>query len=137
MSTPPGARHIPAWAPTYHPIQNPATADWGLTIKRTDYEKLLEGFTPRDMDDKWLCITDKPDPQGNTTVHWYRSWTDTEQFAINVETEGNDGAKFAKITWEKEVGSIEVPAEEAKESAVGLCRGFIGCELEKAPSTAE
>ncbi|KAJ4359573.1 uncharacterized protein N0V89_000128 [Didymosphaeria variabile] len=140
---PSGFRHIPAKAPTYHPIQDPATAEWGLTIKRADYDKLLEGFRPRDMDDKWLCITDKPDAQGNTTVHWYRSWTDTEQYAITVQVgdsnkaEGNDWAKLAKITWEKELGSLEVPAEEAKESAVNLCRGFMGCELENAGASAK
>jgi hypothetical protein len=134
----PLGRHIPAPTPTYHPIQVPATAEWGLAINRSDYEKLLEGFRPRDMDDKWLCITDKPDAQGNATVHWYRSWTDTEHFAINVEScnsseaEGNDWARFTKITWEKVVGSLEVPAEEAKQSAVNLCRGFVGCELDNA-----
>lgn len=134
----PTGRHIPAQTPTYHTIQVPASAEWGLIVKRTDYEKLLEGFTPRDMDDKWLCITDKPNAQGNTTIHWYRSWTHTEQFAITVEvggstqTESNDWAKLGKITWEKAVGSLDVPVEEAKESVVNLCRGLMGCELENA-----
>lgn len=132
-------QRIPIYTPTYHPIQNPATTEWELPITRADYDKLLQGFTPRDMDDKWLCITDEPDSHGNTTVHWYRSWTDTEHFRIIVEvgkseTVDDDGswARFSKIFWEREVGSLEVPAEEVRESIVGLSRGFLGCKLEKA-----
>ncbi|KAF2449074.1 hypothetical protein P171DRAFT_470654 [Karstenula rhodostoma CBS 690.94] len=138
----PTGRHIPAKTPTYHAIQVPASAEWGLAVKRADYEKLLEGFRPRDMDDKWLCITDDPDAQGNTTVHWYRSWSNTEQFAVTVEVgnstqaEGNEWAKLKKITWEKVVGSLDVPVEEAKESVANLCRIFMGCELEDAGSKA-
>jgi hypothetical protein len=135
-------REIPARTPTYHPIKDPATTEWGLTIKRTDYEKLLEGFRPRDMDDKWLCITDKPDAQGNTSVHWYRSWGNMEYYTVVVEvrdpnqTEGNDWAKLTKITWEKVVGGLEVPVEEAKGDVIDLCRGFVGCQFENAGSTS-
>lgn len=141
FTMPSGVKIIPFQPPTYHPIRDPVTSEWGLAITRADYDKLLQGFRPRDMDDKWLCITDKPDAHGNTTVHWYRSWTDTEQFAITMEVDKADKSKgddtwarFSRISWEREVGSLEVPLEEAKESIVNLSRGYVGCKLEKAGS---
>ncbi|KAF9731659.1 hypothetical protein PMIN06_012141 [Paraphaeosphaeria minitans] len=128
-------REIPARAPTYHHIRDLATAEWGLTIKHTDYEKLLGGFKPRSMDDKWLCISDAPDARGNMTIHWYRSWGHVECYKVLVEvqdpnqTEGNDWAKLSNIAWEKILGGLEVSEEEAKEDVVDLCRNFVGCEF--------
>ena len=96
------------------------------------------------MDDKWLCVTDQPDSHGNTTVRWYRSWTNTEHFRITIEVDKPQGtqgdktwARISKISWEKEVGSIEVPVEEAKQSIVNLSRGLVGCKLEEAGSMEE
>ena len=125
---------------TWHPITDPITAEWGITIKRTDYEKLLEGFSPRDMDDKWMCKTDKPDSEGNTTIHWYRSWGNMEVYnavleVIPNQTEDKDYAKFTKITWERKFAGLDVPPEEAKGDVANLCRGFVGCELENAGDT--
>ncbi|KAF1970906.1 hypothetical protein BU23DRAFT_510892, partial [Bimuria novae-zelandiae CBS 107.79] len=139
---PSGLRYIPPYTRTFHPIKDPATAEWGLAINRVDYEKLLEGFSPRDMDDKWMCRTDKPDAHGNTIVHWYRSMTDMEFYTITVDlndpsdAEGDHWARLTKINWEKVVGSLEVPPEEAKESLVNLCRGYMGCRFENAVSAA-
>ena len=90
------------------------------------------------MDDKWLCITDAPDAQGNMTIHWYRSWGHVEYYKVFVEVQdlgqakGNDWAKLSNITWEKIAGGLEVVEEEAKGDVVDLCRGFVGCELEAA-----
>ena len=126
---------------TYHPITDPVTAEWGITIKRTDYEKLLEGFKPRDMDDKWMCITDKPDSEGNTVIHWYRSWGNVEVYnavleVIPNQTEDKEWAKLTKLTWEKKFAGLDVPLEEAKGDVVNLCRACVGCELENGGSTA-
>lgn len=131
----PGGIYIPLRAPVYHPIKDPATAEWGLKIDRADYEKLLKGFTPRSMEDKWLCNTDRPDHHGNTTVHWYGGWANTEVFTIAVDvidadnSEAKDWAVLTKITWEKVVGSQEIDAEGAKADVVSLCRWGMNCEL--------
>ena len=92
------------------------------------------------MDDKWLCITDTPDARGNVTIHWYRSWGHVEYYQVSIEVE-NDAketvwAKLSNITWEKIVGGLEVPEEEAKGDVVNLCRNFVGCELEGAGTVA-
>jgi len=121
-----------------HPLENPATAQWDLPINHTDYTKLLKGFQPQDMDDKWLCLTDEPDAQGNTTVHAYRSWTGQEMISLavvagkpnEIEAKSNEWGKITTISWRERPG--EITEEEAKGWAVGICRRGLGCDLENA-----
>ncbi|KAF2451071.1 hypothetical protein P171DRAFT_427295 [Karstenula rhodostoma CBS 690.94] len=48
------------WKPTVRPFKvPPATAEWGFTITREDYKNILQGFNPRDMDDKWTAAADR------------------------------------------------------------------------------
>lgn len=121
-----------------HPVENPITAEWSLPLSYEDYKKLLKGSTPADMDSRWLCATDIPDVKGNTVVHIARSWTGHEYYSITVEagnpdaTEGENWGKFTSITWNsKELGYLGSPVteKEAKEEAVGYCKGLMGCKL--------
>jgi hypothetical protein len=122
-----------------HPIEHPATAKWGLPLTYADYNKLLKGFTPQDMDDKWVCVADTPDADGNTAVHLARSWTGNKHISLAVEagnpkdTDGNAWGKITSITWNSvEPGEVEVPEKEAQQGAVNMCRGLLGCKLENA-----
>ena len=118
-----------------HPIAHPASAPWGLPITHADYNKLVKGFHPRDMDDKWLCLSDKPDALGNTVVHAYRSWTSHEQVSITIaagnakDTTANKWATLEKLSWDKDNYATE---EEAKDLAMKVCRRLLGCELKNA-----
>lgn len=118
-----------------HPLKNPATAQWGRTLTHSDYNKMLKGFMPQDMDDKWMVITDTPDAQGNTVVHICRSWTSQEHFSLTVaagnsnETGAKDWATIVKISWNEQSGGVQITEEEAKESAVNLSKGLLGCGL--------
>lgn len=55
--------------PSENPIQNPATAPWGLRISEADFAKLKRGFLPRDMDDRWafVLMTDEELAEAATT----------------------------------------------------------------------
>jgi len=119
-----------------HPLENPATAQWGRTLTHSDYSKMLKGFSPQDMEDRWMILTDTPDAQGNTVVHAYRSWTSDEHFSLTIaagnpnKTEAKDWATIIKISWIEKSGAIETTEEEAKKFAVGLCNGLLGLSLE-------
>ena len=119
-----------------HPLENPATAQWGRTLTHSDYSKMLKGFSPQDMEDRWMILTDTPDAQGNTVVHAYRSWTSQEQFSLTIavgnpnKTEAKDWATIVKISWNEQPGEIQITEEEAKEFAVNLCKGLLVCGLE-------
>jgi hypothetical protein len=108
-----------------HSLSNPARAQWNHPLSHSDYTKMLRGFKPADMDDRWMIITDTPDKQGNTVVHVYRSWTSIEK------TGGKAWATIVEIAWDKYPGEQEVTEEEIKELAPRLCRGLLECEFKR------
>lgn len=116
-----------------HPIENPATAEWDVSLTYAEYTKLLKGFTPRDMDDKWVIFADLPDASGNTTIRFARSWTGREQISVYLiagdpsRTDVDTWAKIVTIMWEKrdEPGAFLSTEEEAKEVARVLYTDYI------------
>ncbi|KXH43817.1 hypothetical protein CSAL01_03979 [Colletotrichum salicis] len=128
-----------------HPIGNPATAAWNLCISSTDAAKLLFGYQPTSMEDRWMCRSDGPDVQGAMVVHVYRSWTGHEQFQIRASTravsdgpgpaaEGADvGADITEIMWDQGSGPVQVGEKEAKDLVIMVFRRVMGCKLEQAP----
>jgi hypothetical protein len=123
-------------------MEAPATATWNLPISHSDYSKILKGWSPRDMDDKWMFCADEPDTQGNTIARICRSWTSSEQLSITIAAGdpseiGTINASWAKITqisWVKVFAGLPVDEEEAKDMACRMCKGMLRCDLENAPS---
>jgi hypothetical protein len=112
-----------------HPIKNPKTAPWNIPISLDDFNKLIKGFQPQEMEDRWMCRADGPDAQGNITVYMFRSWTGHEHYQITATSPPDGkGAKITGITWESGKNG-DVPEEEAKEWAINICKAVIGCEF--------
>ncbi|KAF9701015.1 hypothetical protein EKO04_000882 [Ascochyta lentis] len=124
-----------------NPCVQPAKAPWDLPLSHSDYDKLLKGYRPEMMEDKWLSLADDPDAQGNTIIRICRSWTRNEQFLLTVSIEdtkdekGGNCAKIIEITWETQKGNTLIvdPGEEgeaeAKKRIVALCRGLMDCDM--------
>lgn len=121
-------------------MKNPTTAPWNLDISRSDVEKLLRGFKPTAMEDRWVCSADAPDARGDFMVHVHRSWTGDEVLRMNVVLAVPDGAEGSAhtkehhatindITWDSGENSFLATEEEAKDLATGVCRGVLGCDL--------
>lgn len=121
-------------------MKNPATAFWNLIISRSNVEKLLKGFKPASMEDRWMCRADKPDARGNFVMHLHRSWTGSEVLRMNLVLAVPDGdeasartderhATITEITWDRGEGSFLATEVEAKDLATGVCRGVLGCDL--------
>ncbi|KAF9875058.1 hypothetical protein CkaCkLH20_07324 [Colletotrichum karsti] len=123
------------------PISNPANAQWHLSLSPSDTVKLLNGYAPKGMEDRWMSCADGPDDKGNFVVHVYRSWTGHEQFEIKAKLSVSDGnstssdggaaADITDITWEKGAAGL-VSEQEAKDLASTVFKRVIGCELESA-----
>ncbi|OBR11431.1 hypothetical protein CH63R_03727 [Colletotrichum higginsianum IMI 349063] len=45
-----------------HPMSHPVAAPWKLGVSSTDAAKLLGGYQPATMEDRWMCRSDGPDP---------------------------------------------------------------------------
>ncbi|KAI3400382.1 hypothetical protein diail_3399 [Diaporthe ilicicola] len=121
-------------------MKNPATAPWNLGISRNDVEKLLRGFKPAAMEDRWMCRADAPDARGDFVVHVHRSWTGDEAFRMNVvlavvgsdKTSANIDERHATITditWDRGESSFLATEVEAKDLATSVYRGVLGCDL--------
>lgn len=121
--------------PRFQPIKDPQSAPWSLDISSSDVSKLLRGFQPEEMEQRWTCETDGPDSQGEIVVHFCRSWTGDEQYRIKAksETGGDKGAKVVEITWNKGNEYTGEDENQAKKAVVNLCRGLLQCQLEGVP----
>jgi hypothetical protein len=118
----------------------PVTAQWGRTITYEDYNKMLQGYRPDSMDDKWFVKTNKPeDAQGDIVVHAYWGWSSHEMIALTVtagdpsKTDAKEWATITQIAWRKVwPGSEEEMSEaKAKRNGVGFCNHLLKCSLEE------
>ncbi|KAJ6786413.1 hypothetical protein PWT90_04035 [Aphanocladium album] len=115
------------------PIRNPAKAAWDVQVSGEDVQKLQKGFVPEMMEDKWLCYSDPRDESGVVLVRLCRSWTKTDEFVLKLQlAQGTEaaGARITEITWETQDAEEDLGEGEAKEVAVMVCNGVIGCSLE-------
>jgi hypothetical protein len=121
------------------PFHKPVTSSWNVKIQKSQLPLLLQGFRPREMEDKWFIYADGPDAEGRITLHLHRSWTGVKVAEIVVEagpTEGKGGSdeplQITKIIWESDQDVVRYESErEAKETARETCRWVLGVELEK------
>lgn len=116
------AENPPSSSFDYNPMANPGTGTWEVPMSSTDRSKLTKGFSPEDMDDKWVLHAEAPDAEGHFVLRMCRSWTGDEQIALTVQQ-----TKITQIQWEKRDDFGE---EDAKDLAKGLCKRFLDCDLE-------
>jgi hypothetical protein len=115
----------------------PGTAEWNHTITHDDYTKMLNGHTPRDMDDKVWIKAKVPEAQSNAMFHIYYGWKPREVIRLEIvagdpnNTEAKEWATIVKIWWKKEfLGEEPMTEEEAKKSAINTCNNMLGCKIE-------
>ncbi|KAH8896839.1 hypothetical protein GQ53DRAFT_743383 [Thozetella sp. PMI_491] len=125
------------------PFSKPITSQWDVSVPHSELEKLLNGFAPREMEDKWLICAEGPDTQGDASVRMYRSWTGFPnlelKLKIPLDADGkvkNESAKVVELVWESDENIRRGQTEEtAKEVAEGVCEWILGVKLEKAQET--
>ncbi len=120
-----------------HIMQEPATAQWDLSISDADLEKLKAGFEPQMMEDRWRVSTTDQSESDTTSIHFVRSWTGIELYVLHVKpSDGGSigsGAKVKAITWEQNKGGIRISEEQGKKEVVILSRGFLECTFDALP----
>ncbi|KAI9148899.1 hypothetical protein HJFPF1_10942 [Paramyrothecium foliicola] len=131
------ARH----GPNRKSFSKPKSAPWTVSISQDDLKKLIRGFSPRDMDDKWLVHAVGPDHRGDYVVSFIRSWTSYPVVAIKIHAEFNDSRrwkvgsrpKIVEMIWEEDTEKWnpggDDPKAEAKETVTNLCRGLVDVHL--------
>ncbi|RSL47256.1 hypothetical protein CEP54_013495 [Fusarium duplospermum] len=124
-------------------IEKPKSMPWKARLSGSDMTKLLKGFQPSEMEQKWVIAASGPDDKGIIDVHLCRSWTSYEIYTVRVrvlagedgkpgDAEKNRGEVF-EILYETSNEFNNTCDSEIEDMAVGLCRGFLGVELGKGP----
>ncbi len=89
--------------------QDLVTVDWGIPLSSYQTGRLLHGFCPEVMEDKWFVYAEGPDTSGQAFVHFNRSWTGKKMAVLSVKVAGDtddEGEAWSgcieRLTWEKE-----------------------------------
>ncbi|KAJ3456244.1 hypothetical protein MRS44_016267 [Fusarium solani] len=73
-------------------IEKPKSMRWQARLSGSDMTKLLKGFRPSEMEQKWVIAASGPDGKGIIDVHLCRSWTGFEIYTVRVRVlAGEDG----------------------------------------------
>lgn len=120
-----------SWSHTL--LQEPRTVPVDVAIPASDLEKLLRGFVPEQMEDRWFCFADGPDATDRVLVHICRSWTGLEQYMLEVHARRRDdgewdGATITKLSWPAGEGAASGEAD-AKEMASSVCNWLMGSKF--------
>lgn len=132
------------------PFENPTSASWDVPLSRRVLNRLLLGFMPQDMDDKWFIYTTfpvtplaqgadlKPDEKMGV-VHMIRSWTGMScidvVFQVNATftagTSLDDAVgRITGLVFEKpKEGDLNDELDWVKKTASGVCRYVLGVKL--------
>ncbi|KAM7206114.1 hypothetical protein V8F20_002896 [Naviculisporaceae sp. PSN 640] len=97
----------------FAPEQDIAMVDWTVPLSLHQVGRLLHGFCPEVMEDKWFVYAEGPDATGRAFVHFHRSWSGRKMavLALRVmvpDTEDGDesaeawSGRIEQLTWEKE-----------------------------------
>ncbi|KAL2846857.1 hypothetical protein BJY01DRAFT_213091 [Aspergillus pseudoustus] len=120
----------------HEPFVTPVTSPWDLDIPESEIPKLLNGFRPQDMDDKWFVYADGPDAAGDASLHLFRSWTGFKvaEVKIKVPVDEEDGingdARMIEIIWEANNERIRNQTETSTKSmVVDVCKWVLGVHL--------
>lgn len=124
-------------------IQIPITALWDASVPSSQLTKLLNGFMPQDMDDKWFIYADGPDADGSVVVHMHRSWTSYEVYRlmlnVPLDAEGNvkeEDSNILELMWETDENRYRGGDEDhEKEIITSVCKWMLGVELNVSPAT--
>ncbi|EEY17066.1 predicted protein [Verticillium alfalfae VaMs.102] len=120
-----------------NPMPNPIVSKWTLDLSQSDVTKLLKGFQPLSMEDRWMSRAEGPDADGIFLVSLYRSWTANQQFQIkgrilsrqDAQSKGSGyRAQIEELTWDN--GQATSTEAAAKDMAISVMRWILECDLE-------
>lgn len=116
----------------------PVVSTWDVSVPHAELSKLINGFLPTSMDDKWFVYADGPDAGGNAVVYMVRSWTGYKlvELKVKVPVDKNgklteEDSKITEITWESNQERYTGRTEEAaKKMAKEVCNWILHVKLE-------
>ncbi|KAK4207693.1 hypothetical protein QBC37DRAFT_433078 [Rhypophila decipiens] len=132
----PSSTRVTASQWKHNPFVQPKPVQWERTVPHASLTKLLNGFEPQAMEDKWFIYADGPDTEGNATVHMHRSWTGHKIVELKIKIPLTDAgevkeedAKITELIWESDKKAYNASEDDAKVTAQEVCRWVLHVEL--------
>jgi hypothetical protein len=138
----PSSQRVRASAWKTKSFEKPERAPWKVPIPTEKLGTLLNGFCPKEMEDKWFVYADGLDAVGHVKLHMHRSWTGFKVTELDIRIVSNMNDKtqdwkagITAITFETDGDRIRDQSEEsAKDQALKVCEWVLGIELKAEPS---
>ena len=122
---------------------NPKTVPWNAPIRPQDIDKIIRGFQPREMEERWRIYSEDvfdPVGQGRVTgvkVSLIRSWTSFKIFELDVTLSDEvdaDGVPVAawvtNLTYETNKEDVQSEnVNRAQREAGDVCRWVLGVDI--------
>jgi len=137
----PNVRRVKASDWTVKVFAKPKTVPWSMNVSKDDIAKLIRGFEPNQMEEKWFVYSE--DVYENRRVSglkviMVRSWTGIRMFELDVvlsdETDESGvpvSAKVVKLTYETHKKSVDGADEDwAKSESQEVCSWVLGVTLQ-------
>jgi hypothetical protein len=112
-------------------FSRPLSAPWRGTLPASQLQRLLNGYCPSVMEEKWFVYADGPDAQGQCAVHMHRSWGGEKMFEMRVRTDGSGrDAEVVEVVWESDPNLLRWSSEEfAKATVLEVCNWVLDVQL--------
>lgn len=86
------------------PYVKPVKVEWDVQLSEHTLLRLLYGYEPLEMPDKWFIYADGPNRRGTIVVNFIRSWTGTKTAEIMIQTSTDEHGlwtgKIVDLTFE-------------------------------------
>lgn len=109
------------------------TVAWNVFLTPEQVYRLVMGFAPQEMEDKWFIYAEGPDMSGKLKLHFHRSWTGMKiaELFVVIDIKGEGAGKIVGIKWNGTDQTNGMDEEEAKYMVSTTCSWVLGVDLEK------
>ncbi|KAF2263558.1 hypothetical protein CC78DRAFT_533833 [Lojkania enalia] len=109
------------------------TVAWNVFLNPEQVYRVVMGFAPQQMEDKWCIYSEGPDKSGKLKVHFHRSWTGFKiaELFVLIDLKGEGAGKIVGIKWNGSDQTNGMDEEEAKYMISTTLAGVLGVELER------
>jgi hypothetical protein len=123
-----------SWQGHLHSMSRPIATAWTVgPIPPAQVQSLLAGYSPHDMEDKWLIYSSglaKDAGPGEAAVHVCRSWTGFETFVFTLQVKDNGEGLITQLAYETDEERCSgMDEQEAKVRVADVCQWYLKVPL--------